>query len=58
MSKYVVEIWVGKEYVGKMLDSDGKVVEFLFRDVVGVAVLNLKKDSLLRIWCEVVELKQ
>ncbi|MGX6580024.1 hypothetical protein [Bacillus velezensis] len=57
MSKYVVEIWAGKEYVGKMLDSDGKVAEFSFRDVAGVAALNLKKDSSLRTWCEVVELK-
>ncbi|MGX4295519.1 hypothetical protein [Bacillus sp. JK62] len=57
MSKYVVEIWAGKEYVGKMLDSDGKVTEFSFRDVAGVAALNLKKDSSLRTWCEVVELK-
>ncbi|CUB30825.1 hypothetical protein P4T23_15305 [Bacillus spizizenii] len=57
MSKYAVEVWAGKEYVGKMLDSNGNVAEFQYRDAAGVAALNFKKDSSLRIWCEVVELK-
>ncbi|WP_437132710.1 hypothetical protein [Bacillus atrophaeus] len=57
MSKYAVEVWAGKEYVGKMLDSNGTVAKFQYRDAAGVAALNLKKDSSLRTWCEVVELK-
>ncbi|UAW07918.1 hypothetical protein [Bacillus phage BUCT082] len=57
MSKYAVEIWAGKEYVGKMLDSNGNVAKFQYRDAAGVAALNFKKDSSLRIWCEVVKLK-
>ncbi|QHM88870.1 hypothetical protein DXY21_02944 [Bacillus velezensis] len=57
MSKYVVEIWAGKQYVGKMLDKNGDIAEFEYPDAAGVAGLNLKKDSSLRVWCEVVELK-
>ncbi|MCY7768189.1 hypothetical protein [Bacillus inaquosorum] len=53
--KWVVEVYAGKEFVGKMTGVDGKVAVFDQREQAITEAQKFKAKGTLGIWCKVVQ---
>ncbi|MBL4978858.1 hypothetical protein [Bacillus halotolerans] len=56
--KWVVEVYAGKEFVGKMTGLDGKVAVFVKGEQAMTAAQELKAGGSLGVWCKLVKLDE
>ncbi|MGY3839018.1 hypothetical protein ACWNPK_17975 [Bacillus atrophaeus] len=54
--KWVVEVYAGKEFVGKMAGLDGKVAVFDKGEQAMTAAQELKAGGSLGVWCKLAKL--